>query len=159
MPNKHPVNCLHHSSTLNLSGCLGGWILDWVMSCVNHSYKNTCCVRMSLVEKRNGKTSQERMKHGLWPTVLWPEAQSNINLIESFRSMPYLFFQFGSPYSLKRASQMALALKNQPANAGDKKHRFDYWVEKIDWRRVWQPIPVFLPGVSHGQRSLAGYSP
>ena len=23
----------------------------------------------------------------------------------------------------------------------------------------WQPTPVFLPGESHGQRSLAGYSP
>ena len=28
-----------------------------------------------------------------------------------------------------------------------------------DWRRKWQPTPVFLPGESHGQRSLAGYSP
>ena len=27
------------------------------------------------------------------------------------------------------------------------------------WRRKWQPIPEFLPGKSHGQRSLAGYSP
>ena len=27
------------------------------------------------------------------------------------------------------------------------------------WRRKWQPTPVFLPGASHGQRSLAGYSP
>ena len=27
------------------------------------------------------------------------------------------------------------------------------------WRRKWQPTPVFLPGKSHGQRSLAGYSP
>ena len=27
------------------------------------------------------------------------------------------------------------------------------------WRMVWQPTPVFLPGESHGQRSLAGYSP
>ena len=27
------------------------------------------------------------------------------------------------------------------------------------WRREWQPTPVFLPGESHGQRSLAGYSP
>ena len=27
------------------------------------------------------------------------------------------------------------------------------------WRRKWTPIPVFLPGKSHGQRSLAGYSP
>ena len=28
----------------------------------------------------------------------------------------------------------------------------------MHWRRKWQPIPVFLPGESHGQRSLAGYS-
>ena len=27
------------------------------------------------------------------------------------------------------------------------------------WRREWQPIPVFMPGKFHGQRSLAGYSP
>jgi len=27
------------------------------------------------------------------------------------------------------------------------------------WRRAWQPIPVFLPGKSHGQKSLGGYSP
>ena len=27
------------------------------------------------------------------------------------------------------------------------------------WRRAWQPTPIFLPGESHGQRSLAGYSP
>ena len=36
---------------------------------------------------------------------------------------------------------------------------FDPRVEKILWRRKWQPTPVFLPGESHGQRSLAGYSP
>ena len=37
--------------------------------------------------------------------------------------------------------------------------RFDPWVGKIPWSRAWQPTPVFLPGDSHGQRSLAGYSP
>ena len=36
---------------------------------------------------------------------------------------------------------------------------FDPWVEKIPWRRTWQPTPVFLLGEFHGQRSLAGYSP
>ena len=36
---------------------------------------------------------------------------------------------------------------------------FDFWVEKIPWRRKWQPTPEFLPRKSHGQRSLAGYSP
>ena len=35
----------------------------------------------------------------------------------------------------------------------------DPWVRKIPWRRKWQPTPVFfLPGESHGPRSLAGYS-
>ena len=37
--------------------------------------------------------------------------------------------------------------------------RFHPWVRKIPWRREWQPTPVFLPDESHGQRSLAGYSP
>ena len=36
---------------------------------------------------------------------------------------------------------------------------FNPWVGKIPWRKKWQPTPVFLPGKSHGQRSLAGYSP
>ena len=30
---------------------------------------------------------------------------------------------------------------------------------KVSWRRKWQTAPVFLPGKSHGQRTLAGYSP
>ena len=30
---------------------------------------------------------------------------------------------------------------------------------KVPWRRKWQPMPVFLPGKSHGQRSLASFSP
>ena len=30
---------------------------------------------------------------------------------------------------------------------------------KMPWRRAWQPTQVFLPGESHGQRSLVGYSP
>ena len=33
---------------------------------------------------------------------------------------------------------------------------FDPWVRKIPWRREWPPTPVFLPGESHGQRSLVG---
>ena len=36
---------------------------------------------------------------------------------------------------------------------------FDPWVRKILWRREWQPTPVLLPGKSHGQRSIVGYSP
>ena len=39
------------------------------------------------------------------------------------------------------------------------RYRFVSWVRKIPWRRKWQPTPVFLPGESHGQRSLASCSP
>ena len=35
---------------------------------------------------------------------------------------------------------------------------FHPWVRTIPWRKKWQPTPVFLPGKSHGQRSLVGYS-
>ena len=31
------------------------------------------------------------------------------------------------------------------------------WTDYVPWRRKWQPTPVFFPGESHGQRSLAGY--
>ena len=37
--------------------------------------------------------------------------------------------------------------------------RFNPWIGKMPWRRKWQPTPVFLPGESHGWRSLVGYSP
>ena len=52
-------------------------------------------------------------------------------------------------------------VKNPPANAGDESDTgwFDAWGGKISWRRAWQPTPIFLPGESHGQRSLVGYSP
>ena len=39
------------------------------------------------------------------------------------------------------------------------RQRFDPWVGKIPWRRKWQSTPLVLPGKSHGQANLAGYSP
>ena len=38
------------------------------------------------------------------------------------------------------------------------KTRFDPWVRKIRWRREWQHSLVLMPGESHGQKSLPGYS-
>ena len=69
---------------------------------------------------------------------------------------------------IKWASQVALVVKKKNKNKNKKpscqcrkykRHGFDPWVRKIPWRRAWQPTPVSLPGESHGQRSLAGYSP
>ena len=39
-----------------------------------------------------------------------------------------------------------------------KRHGFNHWAGKIPRRRAWQSTPVFLPGKSHGQRSLAVYN-
>ena len=50
---------------------------------------------------------------------------------------------------------IAQSVKNLPAM---QRPGFGSWVGKIPWRRKWQPTPVFLPGESHGQKSLAGYS-
>ena len=57
-------------------------------------------------------------------------------------------------------SQVVLVVKKPSANAVDARDTgFDPWVGKIPWRRKWHPTPGFLPEESHGQRSLAGYSP
>ena len=54
------------------------------------------------------------------------------------------------------ASLVAHMIKNWPASG---RPGFNPWIGKIPWRREWPPSSVFLPGESHGQRSLAGYSP
>ena len=51
---------------------------------------------------------------------------------------------------------VAQTVKVSSCNAGDPG---SIPVGKIPWRRKWQPIPVFSPGESHGQRYLVGYSP
>ena len=53
--------------------------------------------------------------------------------------------------------QVALVVKDPPCQC--RRCRFSPWVGKIPWRRAQQSTPVFLPGESHGQRSLVGYSP
>ena len=50
-------------------------------------------------------------------------------------------------------------LSGKESSCQCRKRSFDPWVGKIPWRRKWQPTPVFLPGESHGQRSLVGYTP
>ena len=51
------------------------------------------------------------------------------------------------------ASPVAQTVKNLPAM---QETQCDPWVGKIPWRRAWQPTLVFLPGESHGERSLVG---
>ena len=60
------------------------------------------------------------------------------------------------PARHRRGLPWWLSGKESGCNEGD---RFDPRVGKIPWRIEWQPTLVFLPGESHGQKSLAGYSP
>ena len=52
-----------------------------------------------------------------------------------------------------------LYTKSFPDGSVGKDQQVQSWVRKIPRRRKWQCTPVFLPGKSHGQRSLVGYSP
>ena len=59
---------------------------------------------------------------------------------------------------MRLASQVALVVEPTCQYRRHMRHGFDPWFRKILWRRKWQPIPIFLLGESHGQRSLAGRS-
>ena len=50
-------------------------------------------------------------------------------------------------------------VKNLSANAGDIGEAGSILGQEDPLEEEWQPTPVFLPGESHGQRSLVGYSP
>ena len=66
---------------------------------------------------------------------------------------------FQKAASFSEASLVVLVVHNRPANTGDAREAVLIPGLEDPWRRKWHPTPVFLPGKSHGQRSLAGYSP
>ena len=69
------------------------------------------------------------------------------------------FIFYGAITASLGASQVALVVKNPPADAGYVRDMDSIPGWKISWRRAWQPTPAFLPGESHGPRSLEGYGP
>ena len=60
-------------------------------------------------------------------------------------------------FPLINASLVVQRLNLSACNAGDL--GLIPGLGSFPWRRKWKPTPVFLPGESHGQRSLVGYSP
>ena len=60
----------------------------------------------------------------------------------------------------KQAFLGGTVVKNPPANEGDTRNMDSIpGSGRFPWRRKWQPTSVFLPGESHGQRSLVGFCP
>ena len=96
------------------------------------------------------------LEHSSPQDFLWP---SSLNLplchVPLFLSF-FLFFFWPPPKGFPGG-----ASGKEPACQCKRRerHGFHPWVEKIPWRRAWQPTPVLLPGESHGQRSLVVYSP
>ena len=78
------------------------------------------------------------------------------NSLFKVRKLSCLISALVCRHACVRASQVKLVVKNPPANAGDVREQVRSWGGKIPWRRPRQPTLVFLPGESHGQRSLAG---
>ena len=68
-------------------------------------------------------------------------------------------FLFRSMNSSNYASSLSSYYPKQSKSGEKKKVQFTYCHSLLSWRRKWQPTPASWLGKSHGQRSLAGYSP
>ena len=69
-----------------------------------------------------------------------------------------LIINFVPAFTASRASQVVPVVKNLPANAGDVREVGSIPESGRSPGGGWHPTPVFLPGESHGQRSLVGHS-
>ena len=114
----------------------------------------------------------------LWKTVWWLLKKLKIELLYD-PSIPWLdigpeqlksgsFRDACTPMSItalftiakrQKKAQCSWWHSGKEAACQCRRCRFYPWVRKIPWRREWEPTSVFLPRKSHGQRSLAGYSP
>ena len=93
---------------------------------------------------------------------LWPYEEDKSDDVNETTKLQYKHVQcFVSKKTFVRIILFGLPtwLSSKESACQCKRHGFSPWVRKIPWRRKWQPTPVFLPGKSCGQRSLAGYSP
>ena len=82
----------------------------------------------------------------------WPRPSAHWSILGLGCALVSAVQQSGSAICTHRAFQVARMVKNLPALR-------ETWVRKIPWRRAWLSTPLFLPGESHGQRSLVGCSP
>ena len=88
----------------------------------------------------------QRVGHG-WATSL------------HFTSLHFTSLHFMEFSAFLSMGRLPWWLSNKEAACQCRRHRFDPWVRKILWTRKQQSTLVFLPGKSHGQRNLIGYSP
>ena len=85
-------------------------------------------------------------------TIVWRKNQNSVDCFAiwkiPFITYPFFFFFLNLSIPLWLSGESIHLQCGRPG--------FDPWVGKIPWRRERLPTPVFLPGKSHGQRSLVG---
>ena len=96
------------------------------------------------------KRSESSTGHTIQNEIRW--LQASITFSDSL----WLIY---SQVSFFRGFPSGSAVKNLPAMEESQEMQVQSPVGKIPWSRKWQPTEVFLPGESHEQRSLEGYSP
>ena len=86
---------------------------------------------------------------------------NSFSIFLSFSLSSLSFFPFSQPPYLSLFFYSRCCSGKEPSCQGRRHRRpeLDLLVRKIPWRRARQPTPVFLPGESHGQRSLVGQTP
>ena len=84
-------------------------------------------------------------------------AQGKLFLLQFF--LQFLELDKEKEFSEALAWGLPRWLSGKESNCQCRRCGFSPWVGEIPWRRKGQPTPVFLPGKSHGQGSLSGYSP
>ena len=135
LPQKYFIQSKSEVFTWTDSGplYLSGLVSDFFPFCYEHIGWASACLRAF---------APARSSFCAWNTV-----PTSVHII-------LMIFKFCSPH----LKGLPWWLRQQRIYLQCRRPGFGPWVGKICWRRKWQPTSVFLPGESHGQRSLAGHS-
>ena len=155
--------------------------LEWLLS-----YGDGCChsllsslpflLSMPTHSFLGGADQLESLSHGLLVFIMATRGLSGLSQLLELAWNLYQVELLKCPWVLGAEAMSAVPLKDMylgPVNKAVlaslvaqwlriclqwKRCGLNPWVWKIPGRMKWQPTPVFLPGKSHGQRSLVGYS-
>ena len=148
-----PLAGHHHRPIPEASTCIRTWPNSWWVALKSISLGQD--IQKELPSVTAGKLSSKSTCHGLY------QSQQQLLSTEDFthththtRTHDLLFWMCVS--CIRRLSRW---FSGKEATSQCRRRWFDPWVRKSPWRRKWQPNLVFLPGKSHGQRSLVGNSP
>ena len=122
------------------------WPVDWKLPWVGPSNDANLCISLPV----------------WWQPWKWHQLfilYSTLKLLPSCGCSPILCLIHTEILRGIDARRASLVLSGKESTWQCRSCRFNPWVRKIPWNRKWPSTPVFLPGKSHAQRSLMGYSP